>query len=159
MLLALLLLGAALPASSQAHYSAFGGGTRSGIYLLGTGGRPNYGADKVFGGTLGGFYQRHWLLGLDARLTDTKQAPDQVREYFYGVGPRVGIVFHRFSPFASLDAGLGHADYPAGWQANSVYHDQGGSTGFALMYTGGWTTGLPTGSLRAHRSTTDLFMC
>lgn len=134
---ALALLCAAIPTSAQARPSGTGTTRSAAVYVLFTNGWPNYGHETIQGGTIGGYRQWSRFAGIDARVTDLPMGGQGVHQGFIGAGPRVQTNRGKFQIFGNVDAGLGHAQYTAGWQPDGGYHWAGAQSSFAYFLTGG----------------------
>ena len=137
LILMIVLMFAIVPAFAQTRYSGADTGPKKALYLLASAGRPNYGDEWIYGGTVGGSIQWKPYLGLDAHFTDLPMGASGVHQFFIGTGPRGKISRGRFQLFGNVDGGLGHVEYRTGPWVNGSYHAAGAQSGFGYFLTGG----------------------
>jgi hypothetical protein len=115
----LCLLGAPQIASAQVGPAATPAGNVA-VFATFTDSKPNfrYLYDRaVYGFSLGGYLQPRRFLGIEARGSILRWGSDQHEESAL-VGPRAGLHFGRFSPYASGLVGAGNA-----WSRNLPDHE------------------------------------
>ncbi len=137
--LSIIFEAAFLPSFSQVA-PATTGGSSGRVFAFGefTAGRPNYGDEFILGPTIGGYIQLNQLIGVEARGSLLRWGPSSFHQETALFGPRLQLSAGRFTPFASIDAGIAHAVYPVSYTNSKLT----GSNGLAWQVVGGVDYGL-----------------